>query len=423
MANLLKSLFEDIRPNLLYDIAKYLAFGAIAMIVAGVAFLYRYVRGYPRDLVLITFVFAVAFLLMILAVAIARYMRRKESKSPPNKELVKGTVTEPGAYQWLHDMADRQAREIARHVELEKPFTWEHRLSDAIPSIGFKFPVRNYSVLDIGIDERVKGEIYYDGVRLVEPIIVRYADRDISFRQLGGISIEQRLTPTEANHIAKMQGTFHFSALEITITGGTGFPQVIPRRLGITEHQHALSMNDKPPQEIIAELRSELETLKTQLTERTTPKLTFEIDDRQSQVHMSGGREVRRIHANVKLRCFKSVDSIVAVRDFHASLHKRTSAGEEVIVPVEGATIAMAHPSMERVIIDDGWAINQPITPYRWYEFFLDLAPEVEGQLSREYFLRITMFAVGQEPLPIDFYVNNWNDARQSNSYITLRKD
>src|SRR6266536_30929 len=156
-----------------------------------------------------------------------------------------GTVAEPCSYQWLHQLADDQAEHIAQHVQLEKPFTYRHRFNDPIPSIGFKFPVRNHSVFMVGIAEQIKGEIYYDGVQLIEPIIVRHADSDIGRREIGGIAIEQRLTPTEAAHISKMQGTFHFSALEITIKGGTSFPQVKPERLGITEHEHSLSMQNE----------------------------------------------------------------------------------------------------------------------------------------------------------------------------------
>ena len=170
------------------------------------------------------------------------------------------------------------------------------------------------------------------------------------------------------------------------------------------------------------ELEEEIASVRSQLDEWQKYKLTFEIDGKQSQVHMSGGTEVRRIQANIKLRCLKSDPSVMAVREFHASLHKETSTGEETIIPVEGAIIVMAHPSMQMVTIDDGWAINQPITPYRWYQFFLELTPKLEAQLSREDFLRVTMFAVGQDPQSIDFYVDSWVDARQSNSDITLKE-
>lgn len=156
-----------------------------------------------------------------------------------------GTVTKPCPYQWLHEIANQQAENIAKHVRLEKPFTYDHRLNADIPSIGLKFPIRNYSVFTIGIEKGINGEIYYDGVELAEPRIIRYADENIGFMQLGGISIEQRLTKTEAAHIAKMQGTFHFSALKITIKGADQFPDLKPQRLPITEHEHSLSMQNE----------------------------------------------------------------------------------------------------------------------------------------------------------------------------------
>jgi len=190
-------------------------------------------------------------------------------------------------YQWLHDIADQQAKSIAQHVRLEKPLTYEHRLNEAIPSIGLKFPVRNYSLFDICIDDHIKGEIYYDGTELAEPRIVRYADTNISFMQLGGISIEQRLTVTEASHIAKMEGTFHFSALEITIKGSSDFPQVAPQRLSILDHEHALAMNEKKPDKLIAQLRNENESLKSEFSELANKEMR-----QYRQGHISTWRKI-----------------------------------------------------------------------------------------------------------------------------------
>lgn len=52
-------------------------------------------------------------------------------------------------------------------------------------------------------------------------------------------------------------------------------------------------------------------------------KLTFEIAENESEVHLGGGREVRRIEARIKLRCNKQTNSgDIGVRDFHASLVK-----------------------------------------------------------------------------------------------------
>jgi hypothetical protein len=81
MANLLRPFFKEIRSNLIYDIAKLLVLGAISMIVAGTVFLYRWSSGFPRDPVLIAFIFLGSFVLMAIAFLIARYGRKREQTS------------------------------------------------------------------------------------------------------------------------------------------------------------------------------------------------------------------------------------------------------------------------------------------------------------------------------------------------------
>jgi hypothetical protein len=161
-------------------------------------------------------------------------------------------------YQWTHDIANSQVNQIARYVELEEPFYYNERLKDAVPSIGFKFPIRNHSLFDISIDDAITGEIYYNGTELIEPRIVKYAGKDIGHRELDGLTIEQRLTPTEANHIDTTDGTFHFSALKIMIKGGTRFPQIdTPQRLEILDHKHALKHQPEVPIEGTHKLKLE----------------------------------------------------------------------------------------------------------------------------------------------------------------------
>jgi hypothetical protein len=42
MTNRLKKFFTEIRPNLLYDVSKYVAFAVVSLVVAAAAFLYRF---------------------------------------------------------------------------------------------------------------------------------------------------------------------------------------------------------------------------------------------------------------------------------------------------------------------------------------------------------------------------------------------
>jgi hypothetical protein len=162
--------------------------------------------------------------------------------------------------------------------------------------------------------------------------------------------------------------------------------------------------------------------LEDKIAELTKPELTFEIDAEQTQVRMSGGTEVQRIEANVKLRCHKGVERALAVREIHASLHRQNQNGEEMIVHGVPAVVTYEHPSMVRVDSTNGWTINEPISAYRWYKFFLDISHEVAGRLSHEYFLRVAMYeGVRRDPFTVDFHINDWQSARQSNSSITLK--
>lgn len=247
MADLLKALFKDIRPNLVYDVTKYIVLGAIAMVVAGAAFLYRYTQGYPRDLVLIAVIFAVAFLLMIIAVGIAGYTRRKESRAG---------------------------------------------------------------------------------------------------------NLEERRAQT------------------------------------------------------------------------SEPKLTFEIDEASTQVHfIGGGADYRMVEANVKLRCLKAAEGVVGIRDFRASLCVLAEGkGEEMLVASQPFKRIYEFPEMQPAKMDDGWIIREPISNYRWIGFHFEIPKNLDGELSRNHFFRITMDVVGQELSSKDFYVDSWTDAHASNSSVTLRQ-
>ncbi|HEX3085023.1 MAG TPA: hypothetical protein VHP99_10900, partial [Pyrinomonadaceae bacterium] len=172
-------------------------------------------------------------------------------------------------------------------------------------------------------------------------------------------------------------------------------------------------------------LMTELQAARAEIAFLKTPRLTFEIDTQSTQVRMSGGAQVRRVEAQVKLRCLKTDVGSMAVREFHASFYKESPGGEQPIVekvPAVRAWLLRAGVTPETNLdISDGLIIDAPISPYYWVFFHLEFPPHLDSDLSRSYFVRITMNALGQELQSIDFYVDSWNDARQSNSYITLR--
>src|SRR5437763_16968357 len=81
MAFSFKKYIAEIRPNLLYDVSKSALFVAVSTLVAAAVFLYRFLLGYPRDLVLMGATSIGAFFLLTIAVFLARYARRSENET------------------------------------------------------------------------------------------------------------------------------------------------------------------------------------------------------------------------------------------------------------------------------------------------------------------------------------------------------
>lgn len=158
-------------------------------------------------------------------------------------QQTQGAKLENSNWEWLRSAAGTQGQEIALHVELEKPHPYDVRLSDSIPSISFKFPVRNHSVLPVNLHKK-QGKIYLNGRELADPIIVQYEGKNFGFRELSGLTLEQRLTPTEASEILARGGTFQFTDLHIEINGNSQFPPVKAWRLTITQ-DHTLVLGPR----------------------------------------------------------------------------------------------------------------------------------------------------------------------------------
>ena len=111
----------------------------------------------------------------------------------------------------------------------------------------------------------------------------------------------------------------------------------------------------------------------------------------------------------------------MAVRDFHASLYLLDGAKEVLLIPQEATKVILDVPTTEPIKMDDGWTIREPLTNYRWFMFYLEISPKDKALLSRDHFLRIMMDAIGQDSLSQEFYVDNWHEAQNSNSSITMK--
>jgi hypothetical protein len=159
--------------------------------------------------------------------------------------------------------------------------------------------------------------------------------------------------------------------------------------------------------------------LEDEVRELQNSRFTFELDEARSNVRMSGGGQMRRIEAHVKLRCGNASNGAVAVKTFIASLCKEGQTGEETLIP---SSDMMVSPGSNDMTLANGWTITEPLTPYRDFIFLLPLSLDLEKRLARDHFLRITARVVGYGPPPVDFYVNDWKSARASQSGITLKQ-
>lgn len=357
-------------------------------------------------------------------------------------------------YKWLYAEAEKDKQNIEHLIKIFIIDAQPH-LEDDVPNpfIDFRFGLFNLSLYDISITNPIGGYITFmregkedrDGFK--ENAVLKAIDLDehdvsspiVPSRQAGGIRIRQWLTPKEAEYIAASVGksAFWFHELRIRLNG----EGIIDKRLYtgqiVTKADNWTWRSYSDPSTCFAydtklgfevrertTLLTELETLRSQIKVLTETKLWFSIKAKTSRVRIDGyGGQTRRIEANIMLRCEKLGDSILAVREFHAALLEDLPSGEKETL-IERDHFQVLWDEKDNLIEDaeDGWIVDRPATPYRKYQFSFVIKPEFEASLSREHFLRVDMFAIGQdEPVSITFSVNNWDDARRADSGITLR--
>jgi hypothetical protein len=120
-------------PNAGWDAIKYLLWGigTSAIFTVGYRRLLS-LRGLPHDSLIDVSIFISCLILFALASILARKSRRAKLKTDtatePSREPQIESQSFGCSYKWLHDLADRQAAEIARHVELERPRAYSVKL-------------------------------------------------------------------------------------------------------------------------------------------------------------------------------------------------------------------------------------------------------------------------------------------------------
>jgi hypothetical protein len=249
MAKWLKGFFGEIRPNLLYDIAKYLFFGAVSMIVGAIYYLYRSWHGQPRDLALIGLIVAVSFLLMALGFLITTRVGRNlrlsqnagRNEADANLEatdahrhriqelwaqledarrkldIAEARYTEVG---WIVDRAKHQAKQVDAVLEMTGCQFGQAELTRRDPYVEILIDFYNRSIFDLELME-LRGSIKLDGREFREALtwMPPHADRIIWAHNRARLTLRQNLTDEDVAHIRKARGHLDFNSLELRAKG------------------------------------------------------------------------------------------------------------------------------------------------------------------------------------------------------------
>lgn len=144
-------------------------------------------------------------------------------------------------YEWLHEMADKHAKEISERLQVQNYFAVYQRSADSLPRIYLGWDVYNKSVFDIVIESEIAGYIRLDGnVNLRKP--ERMFPVAISPLESGLLVIEQHLSPEQFDLIIKRENDkegafFYFNKLQIEVKITSPFhedksaPLELPHRL------------------------------------------------------------------------------------------------------------------------------------------------------------------------------------------------
>jgi hypothetical protein len=199
-------------------------------------------------------------------------------------DRIKAFDEEKNSLAWLYAIANEQSWDISDYVVVEKVYFCYHKLTDPIPLIVFGVDIFNKSVFNITIEDAMQGEIGIAGKPLLRDKRVIYNPK-ISPISKASLTIEQRLSPEEADLIAKCDNDvfgsfFYFDKLIIMIGGGTQFPHFERRRLTLPNF---IGSNDTPYTTEIASLKSQLDERDRQLAAPSKPEFKGQV----KQVYMN----------------------------------------------------------------------------------------------------------------------------------------
>lgn len=457
MAKSPKPFFAQIRPNLLYDVSKYIAFTVVSLLAATAVFLYRFLRGYPRDLILIGTMFVGAFLLMIVAVAIAKFAKRSEDDiiandgAGPNRspaQISEAPSISPCPDTWLHKIATFHEENIHAAVRILDCTLLYKDLDSAAPYVNFNFHILNLSVHSLCIDKAVDGWVDFAARRLGGHLRRTDSSRPFSHGQATYLVITQWLSKEDVAMIdsSSAQCAFSFENLEVTIKGDGRFAEdrtVIKQKLEIRCKVERAGQGYLDDDER-AKLRAETESLRSELSKLSG--LAFEVDtNQQSQARIrphqdiaAAFRATHPLYRDAKPTDGLEIDEYILNADLKVQfenhdIHRRglkqielslvrAENGREYLIPFLAQPVMLLmdpDKGMEKKGFPDVVFVEQSIITM-WLHFNARVPREHGEKLNGDYFLRLTLHPLGQQAYSQELNVN-WEKAAKSGTYITPR--
>lgn len=275
-------------------------------------------------------------------------------------------------------------------------------------------------------------------------------------RGQGHFTIYQRLTETEAKHFAKTDDVwFSFNNLVISIKGANDSDGVDDKRLDTNSKPTSKTVRwlyhepdaaiayrrlsfDQPQEdgdEVTVKLRDEITSLKAELAKLTS--VAIEVDtNSQSDVHLRAHEDLRDVlrsaHpamevdmyilvANLKVQFENHDVHRRALKRIELSLIRAQGGEEETIRFLEEPVMLLLEPDKngEKRRFPEIDFLEQSITSL-WLQFYAHVPRESAEQLNGEYFLRLTLHALGQQPISQDLDAN-WVEALSNATYLRQR--
>jgi hypothetical protein len=390
-----------------------------------------------------------------------RQVVRGRLEIPCHIERLGQGVLNDSESKWLEDIANEDRNSIDHLVTITVIDPQPNRLSEGVAYIEFIFYIFNSSVFDISIDDAIDGYISFregnheDRLHEYKELKDNQA-KAVPSRGQGHFTIYQRLTETEAKHFVKTDDVwFSFNNLVITIKGANESDGVVEKRLdtssrptsktirwfyhepdaAIAYRRLSFSQPKHDGDQETTRLKDEIESLRAELVKLNS--VAIEVDtNSQSDVRLRAHENIKDLfdsaHPAIKVDMYILVANLKVQFENH-DVHRRKlkhielslihvrDAQEETIPFLEEPVMLLVEPDKngEKRRFPEIDFPEQSIT-LLWLHFNAHVPREPAEKLNENYFLRLTLHALGQQPISQDLDAN-WVEALSNATYLRQR--